>query len=242
MLKKQYKIWRNLALLLLGCIVFASCSKKDYFKDGGLSDSQYQGNIYDYLSSNPYWFDTITYIIDRSGMTDVFKKDSITFFAPTDDAVKRVMERLNDYRYTHVEDSVRLQDIDPEVWKYFLSMHILKGRFMAKDFARVDPDNVNAYPGIDYFTSEGFIVNIGRVYQDYKGVQDVGARIIRLTDITSDPDHFKDCPSVTVMTSDIQASNGILHVLNVNYVLGFQSDRFVQMAEQYLLLDGYNIK
>ncbi len=238
---KGFQSLLKVYILLAITLAIASC-KKDYFVDGGLSDPHYDGSIYDYLKAKPYWFDTVTYIIEQAGMKELLENDTVTFFSPTDDAVKAAMESLNAYRYDNVEDSVYLEDIDPEVWRYFLSMYILKGRFLAKDFARVDPDNIYAYSGIDYITSEGFIVNIGLLYQDYKGVQDVGARIIRLTDITADPDHFRNCPAVTVMTSDIQPKNGVLHVLNNNYVLGFQADRFVQMAEQYLLLGGNDTK
>jgi len=240
---KRFRLFYYIGFLLMLVTIVTSCQKKeDYFKDGGISKANYDGSIYDYLKSHPYWFDTVTYIIDQAGMREMFEEDTITFFSPTDDAVEVAMEALNDYRYTHVEDSVHIEDIDPHIWRYFLSMHVLKGKFLAKDFARVDPDNIYAYPGIDYFTSEGFIVNIGLVYGDYKGVKDVAARIIRLTDITADPEHFRNCPSVTVMTSDIQPQNGVLHVLNNSYALGFQVDRFVNMAEQYLLLNGYNEK
>lgn len=240
---KRFKLLCNLGFPLIFLLIMASCQKQeDYFKDGGLSDPHYEGSIYDYLNENPYWFDTVTYIIEQAGMADMLDGDTVTFFSPTDDAVRVAMDALNAYRYSHVEDSVYLEDIGPEVWRYFLSMHLLKGKFLAKNFARVDPDNVYAYPGIDYFTSEGFIVNIGLIYEDYKGVRDVGPRIIRLTDITADPEHFRNCPSVTVMSSDIQPRNGVLHVLNNSYALGFQVDRFVQMAEQYLLLNGFNGK
>ena len=225
-------------LLVLATLWSMAGCKKDYFVDGGLAEAHFDGSIYAYLEAKPYWFDTVTYIIERAGMKNRMETGEITFFSPTDDAVKVVMDDLNAYRYTNVEDSVHLEDIDPVVWRYFLSMYILQGKFMAKDFARVDPTHSTAYPGIDYITSEGFVVNIGLLYNDYKGVKSVGARIIRLTDITEDPDHFQNNPAVTVMSSDIQPTNGILHVLNNNNVLGFQSGRFVQMAEQYLLLSG----
>lgn len=234
---KRY--WTNCGILviIIGTIFLSAC-KKDYYIDGGLAKAQYDGSIYDYLSNDPYWFDTVTYIIDRAGLKDMLSNDTVTFFAPTDDAIKAVMVALNQTRYANVEDSVHIQDIDSSVWRYFLSMYILKGKYLAQNFARVDPVNVTAYPGIDYVTYGGFIVNIGLEYGDYNNVQAVGARIILLTDITNDPNNFRSDPAVTVMSSDIQPTNGVLHVLNNNNILGFQTGRFVQMAEQYLLLDG----
>jgi uncharacterized surface protein with fasciclin (FAS1) repeats len=221
-------------MLLLTTLLFHAC-KKDYYVDGGVANPHYNGSIYDYLANNPYWFDTITYIIDRAGMKDILQKDSVTFFSPTDDAVKVVMTALNDYRYYNVEDSVHLEDIDPEVWRYFLSMYVLKGKYLAKQFARVDPVNVYAYPGINYIMSSGYVLNIGLLHQNYNNVEAVGARIIRLTDITYDPQNFQNNPSTIIASSDIQPLNGVLHVLNNNHVFGFRGGTFVRMAEQYLL-------
>jgi uncharacterized surface protein with fasciclin (FAS1) repeats len=228
------KLWSITSLLVLTVLLFNAC-KKDYYVDGGLAEAHYNGSIYDYLKNTPYWFDTITYIIDRAGMKDMLSNDSVTFFSPTDDAVKVVMNDLNDYRYYSVEDSVHLEDIDPEVWRYFLSMYVLKGKYLAKQFARVDPVNIYAYPGINYVMDNGYVLNIGLIYENYNNVEAVGARIIRLTDITYDPQNFQNNPSTVIATSDIQPTNGVLHVLNNNHVFGFRGGSFVRMAEQYLL-------
>lgn len=219
--------------VLITTLLLNAC-KKDYYVDGGLADPHYNGSIYDYLVNTPYWFDTISYIIDRAGMKEILQRDTVTFFSPTDDAVKVVMNALNEYRYYNVQDSVHLQDIDPEVWKHFLSMYILKGKYLAKQFARVDPVNVYAYPGINYVMDGGYVLNIGLIYQNYNNVEAVGPRIIRLTDITYDPQNFQNNPSIIVATSDIQPKNGVLHVLNNNHVFGFRGGTFIRLAQQYL--------
>lgn len=225
-------------LLLLAGMLFlllSACKKDDYYKDGGLADPFYKGSIYDYLKNNPYLFDTVAYVIERAGLKETLQNDSVTFFSPTDDAIKGAMDDLNSYRYYNVEDSVHLEDIDPAVWKRFLGMYIIKGKYLAKDFARVDPVNVYAYPGINYVMSTGYILNIGLVYQNYNGVEAVGARIIRVADITYDPSNYANNPSVLVATSDIQPVNGVLHVMNIKHILGFRGGEFARMAEQYLL-------
>ncbi len=208
--------------------------KKDYYVDGGLANPYYEGSVYQYLVEKPYWFDTITYIIDRAGMKDMLNNENVTFFSPTDDAVKTVMNALNEYRYINVEDSVHLEDIDPEVWRHFLSMYVLKGTYLAKQFARVDPVNIFAYPGINYVMDGGYVLNIGLIYQNYNNVEAVGPRIIRLTDITYDPQNFQNNPAIVVATSDIQPKNGVLHVLNNSHVFGFRGGTFIRMAEEYL--------
>lgn len=221
------------AMLLIATLLLNAC-RKDYYVDGGLADPHYNGSIYDYLVNTPYWFDTVSYIIDRAGMKEMLQRENVTFFSPTDDAVKVVMNALNEYRYYNVQDSVHLEDIDPEVWKHFLSMYVLKGKYLAKQFARVDPVNVYAYPGINYVMDGGYVLNIGLIYQNYNNVEAVGPRIIRLTDITYDPQNFQNNPSTIVATSDIQPTNGVLHVLNNNHVFGFRGGTFIRLAQQYL--------
>ncbi len=228
------KLLPIVGILLLGAILLNAC-KKDYYIDTGLADPHYKGTIYDYLANNPLLLDTIAYIIERAGLKETLQKDSVTFFSPTDDAIRRAMDDLNEYRYFSLEDSVFLKDIDPAVWKRFLSMYIMDGRHLAKDFARVDPNNVFAYPGINYVMQSGYIFNIGLIYENYNGVEAVGARLLRITDISFDPMTFKNNPSEIVATSDIQPTNGVLHVLSTRHTFGFRGNAFLQMAEEYLL-------
>ncbi|HVI48118.1 MAG TPA: fasciclin domain-containing protein [Chitinophaga sp.] len=223
-------------LLTICCILLLAMTacKKDYYKDGGLAEARYNGSIYDYLVKNPYLFDTVAYVVEKAGLKKMLMEDTVTFFSPTDDAIRDAMNELNNYRYLTAEDSVHLDDIDPAVWRRFLSLYILRGKYQAKRFARIDPKNVYAYPGINYVMESGYILNIGLIYQDYNGVEAVGARIIRVTDITYDPANFTNNPSVIVATSDIQPLNGVLHVFNIRHTLGFRGGEFTRIAEQYL--------
>ncbi len=229
----------NIFLLFLSVVTMAgwtSCSK-DYYADGGLSNPYYDGSIYDYLAAKPYYFDTIVYIIDRSGLKEMLETDTVTFFCPTDVSIGEAMEGLNAFRYRNVEDSVHLEDISPEVWKKFLSMYILEGKYTANKFPRVDPENIFSYPGINYVMLNGYILNIGLMYYDYGGAEAVGPRILTLTDITYNPKNFRVDPHVQVATSDIQPKNGVLHVLKNHHVFGFRGGEFTRIAEQYLLLE-----
>jgi hypothetical protein len=221
-------------ILLMGALMLSAC-KKDYYVDGGLANPIYKGTIYDYLKNNPLLLDTIAYIVERAGLKETLQNDSVTFFSPTDDAIKMAMDNLNEYRYFNVEDSVFIDDINPAIWRQFLSMYIMDGRHFAKDFARVDPNNIYAYPGINYVMKSGYIFNIGLIYENYNGVEAVGARIMRITDITFDPTNFNNNPSSRVATTDIQPTNGVLHVLNIRHIFGFRPDAFFTMAENDLI-------
>lgn len=228
------KLLPFIGILLIAGAFLTSCTKDDYYKDGGMANPKYNGTIFQYLQTRPDMFDTITYIIERAGLKDKIEQEDVTFFCPTDQSVVDAMRNLNSYRYSTYKDSVQLKDVPPIIWKRFLERYIMEGKHLAKDFARVDPDNINAYPGINYVTIGGYILNIGLIYQNYGGVEAVGARIIRVTDVSLDPNNFKNNNSVIVMTSDIQPTKGILHVLRYQHQFGFRGD-FVNLTEQALL-------
>lgn len=222
--------WAGILLLVALCM---SACKKDYYVDGGLANPHYNGTIYDYLVKNPYLFDTVAYIVEKAGLKDMLEHDSVTFFAFTDQSVGDALEDLNEIRYRSVEDSAHLADIPGEVWREFLLRYIMKGKHTANQFARVDPNNIYAYPGINYVMAGDYILNIGLVYQNYNNVEAVGARILLLTDITTDPVTFRNNNNVNVASSDIQPTNGVIHALNIRHVLGFRGD-FSRIAEQAL--------
>jgi hypothetical protein len=226
------KLLHLAGILLLVGLLMSAC-KKDYYIDGGLADPHYNGTIYDYLVKNPYLFDTIALIVEKAGLKEMLQSDSVTFFAPTDQSIGNAMAMLNEYRYIMVEDSAQISDIPGSVWRQFLMRYIMKGKHTANQFARVDPNNVYAYPGINYVMADGYILNIGLIYQDYNGVEAVGARALRLTDITYDPVTFRNNPSVMVASSDIQPTNGVIHALNIKHTFGFRGD-FIMTAEQVL--------
>lgn len=220
-------------ILLMVGLLFSAC-KKDYYIDGGLANPHYDGTIYDYLVKNPYLFDTIAYIVEKAGLKETLQNDSVTFFAPTDQSIGEAMDDLNFIRYVSVEDSVHLADIPGSVWRKYLERYILKGKYTANKFARIDPVNVYAYPGINYVMNSGYILNIGLVYQTYNDVEAVGARVLMLTDITFDPVTFNNNMRVLVASSDIQPTNGVIHALSMRHVFGFRPGDFILAAEQEL--------
>lgn len=220
-------VFTCLAMLTQAC-------KKDYYVDGGRANPHYNGTIYDYLTEKKLYFDTIKQIIDLAGMKDMMTSDTITFFAPTDDVIRVAMNDLNAERYATMKDSVKLSDLGPEVWRKFLSMYILKGKRVAGTFPRVNPENISAFPGINYIMLDGYILNIGLEYTSYNGVEAVGPRILTVTDVTFDPTNFRNNPRVRVVSSDIQPKNGVIHALNISHYFGFRRYEFTRIAGDYL--------
>ncbi len=190
--------------------------------------------MYDYLTEKTLYFDSVKLIIDLAGMKDMFVKDTITFFAFTDDAIKEAMDDLNYQRFSNREDSVGIRDIGPEIWRQFISMYILRGKRLAGSFPRVDRDNIRAFPGINYVMLNGYILNIGLEYTDYRGVEAVGPRLLYLNDVTFDPTDFRKNNYVRVASTDIQPRNGVIHALHYQHTMGFRPAEFRRLALDYL--------
>ncbi|WP_157986657.1 fasciclin domain-containing protein [Chitinophaga alhagiae] len=221
-------------LALICLVLFTQACKKDYYVDGGLANPYYNGTIYDYLTEKTLYFDTIKQIIDLAGLKDMMTSDTVTFFSPTDDVIRVAMNDLNAQRYATMKDSVDIADIGPEVWRQFLGMYIMQGKRVAGSFPRVSPENISAFPGINYIMLDGYILNIGLDYTSYNGVEAVGPRILTVTDITYDPTNFRNNPRVRVVSSDIQPKNGVVHALSISHYFGFRRGEFTRIAADYL--------
>ncbi|MET6998044.1 fasciclin domain-containing protein [Chitinophaga defluvii] len=228
-------MYRNMSFILCSCIilVFASC-KKEYFRDTGTHKGVFAGNSVQYLGTNPLLFDTIAYVVNKSGLEEVLTKDQVTFFVPTDRAIKQAMDMLNDYRFTIGKDSAQMSNIPAVVWRKFLSRYIIRGKYMARDFARRDELKLEAFPGQFFETLDGFVMNIGLIYSSYGGVDAVGPRTLRLTYIYDLAEPTRGRVLSDVASSDLQTDNGVVHVLMDGHFFGFDTKDFIETAELYL--------
>lgn len=201
-------------------MVVSSCQKDDYYVDGGKSDPVFNGNVLQYLESNPK-FDTIAQIVKLAGMEETFTNEQITFFCPTDEVIRRTIGQvdnpelfgLNELLFQVGKDTIKtLADVDPIIWKKFLSRYVFKGVFKLKDYPQIDFDLKPIYPGAFYYSYNNDLANIGVVYNAVNGVRYTGYRQLSISYIpdSSNPNFYLP---VAVASSDIQPSNGVVHVL-----------------------------
>lgn len=224
---------KNQWLLLLGILLSVaviSC-KKEYFNGGSLQNGVFKMSAYDFLKTKPFYFDTLVTVIDKSGLKEAFEKEDITFFAPTDHAIKLSMDLLNSGRYSASKDSIFIKDIPQAIWRKYLSQYLIKDKYLLKDIARYDPVQANVYPG-QYMTSyDGYIMNLGVQFSDYKGTRDVGPRTVVIRNIgdIGNPLNF----GATISTSDLQTNNGVIHVINDAHTFGFNPFLFATDVNEY---------
>lgn len=237
-MKSLLKLKLFLVLIILG---FVAC-KKDDFIDTGVHNPKFNGTVWQYLETRPDMFDTLMVALKIAKLDEVLKKDEVTFFAPSDPSILKAVWRLNNMLFISGQDTVtKLEQVKPEVWRKYLGQYIVKGKYVAKDFAQIDTVNLAAYPGGIYKNFNGTDMNIGVLYNDvlsndqlikYAGYRQL---YINLPYSIVIPDEIKDyfTPFITapVATSDIQPTNGVLHVLQFSkHVLGFQGTLFANEA------------
>lgn len=214
-------------------VTVSSCSKDKYYKDGGLANPKFNGTILQYLQSKPQ-FDTIAQVVKLAGMEDVFSKENITFFAPTDEVIRRTIGQvftndpmlnrstptLNQQLYALHKDTIqKLSDISPALWRKYLMRYMLKGSYYLKDFPQLDFNLRPLYPGGYYYGYNGSdLSNIGVVFFTANTVKYSGYRQLCIASVTdpSNPQNYY-YGAAAVASSDIQPTNGVVHSLAVYY-------------------------
>ena len=165
-------------------------------------------------------------------LENVLRDSAVTFFAPTDFSVQKVMNIINGSRHEAFKDSLKLAEVPADVWKRYLSRYIFRDKYMLKDVPRFMLSQLDLYPGMNMESWQGYVMNLGVIFSDYNGTRDVGPRQLILMDVGS-LEHPNNIIAL-VASSDMQTANGVVHVLNSDHTLGFNANDFVRLVNEYL--------
>lgn len=200
-------------ILLLSCLLALSCAKDKGFYRHELQKTQFNGNVYEYLQSKPGVYDSLLKVIDRIGLNEIIADSGVTLFAPTNESFKLAIENLNNVRRNadrpvEFYSSIKFEQLDT-----MLSQYIVRG----------------VYPG------DSLMLQDGKFLSDFVHGHQMHGKLIESTSsgyIYGGPSviEFSDTKSsgftrnwVTANTSsiNIEASNGVVHVLAPDHVFGF---------------------
>ena len=226
-------------------MMLASCKNDDYYVDGGKANPKFSGNIMQYLESNPAKFDTVVQIIKLAGLEETFSNEEITVFIPTDEVIRRTIGtvnrtvddfykgQLNQVLFDENRDTIaNFSDVPGEIWRKYMLRYVFKGKHLLKDYPQIDFDLRELYPGSFYYGYNSDLANIGVVYNSVNSVKYTGYRQLSISYIPdpSNPDRFI---SSAVATSDVQPTNGVVHVLAVAGMTGSIGETFVDQLGDY---------
>lgn len=80
---------RKILFILVVAGVFMACGTKYDYIDTGVCGEEFRGNMYEYLQSNHYDWDSIVKIIDRAGLREMFEKEDFTFLGPSNITIRK---------------------------------------------------------------------------------------------------------------------------------------------------------
>ncbi|WP_214073644.1 fasciclin domain-containing protein [Mucilaginibacter sp. dw_454] len=217
-------------------VTVSSCSKDNYYKDGGTVDPHFKGTILQYLQSNPQ-FDTIAKIVHLAGMDTLFSttKQTLTFFAPTDEVIRTTIgavhttvpdlqggpgyTALNQILFNAGKDTIQtLDEIPAATWRKYLMRYVFKGSYLLKDYPQLDFTLRPLFPGGYYQGYNGDLANIGVVYATANTVRYSGYRQLCIASVTDpgNPQNYYN-GAAAVSSSDIQPTNGVIHTLAIYF-------------------------
>ncbi len=202
--------------------LFAACKGDEYYTDGGLANGKFEGTVMQYLMSKPKEFDSLVQIIKLAGLDETLSSEEVTFFAPTDVNIKSLIGRLdqggvNRRLYNEGKDTIKvLGDVDSEIWRKYLLRYVFRGKNKLMDYPQIDFQQKVIYPGQIYYSLNNSVANVGVVYKDANGIRYMGYRQLNISfipDVSRPNDNWVTVP---VSSSDIEPSNGVVHVLQVS--------------------------
>ena len=210
MKSKMIAAFTALIMIITGC-------KDDYYSDGGILDENVgvlNVSTMDYLKANEISFDTLVSLIQLTGLESAVDASGNTFMAPQDYSISNYFELA----FTILDvPPASLQEIPQEILddiKLIIENYIVPN----EEIMRGDLSPTYTYTT----TYGGRKARYNLLRSDYLGNVNKGAEIINYSLNMSEDGSSNDYQSVQVVTSNLESTNGIIHVLNADsHIFGF---------------------
>lgn len=198
-----------LAIILLA-LIFPSCND-DYYTDGGLADGELNMTTYDFIKSRPDMFEKLIWVIDQNNLKDEINKEGTTLFTPKDESIVAYLERRQ-------LESVQLDKLPPEevdTLGMTLEMYMFPYEIMRDDLS----------PKMkEYVSVSDHLMGITLKIEPYNEIPGFGPSTVILSGPArynaGSSQGFRD--NAEVATSNLESSNGVIHVLRqTGHIFGF---------------------
>lgn len=219
-------------VLLVAILTTSACKKDDYINDGGkILTGRVNMTTYDYLKTNPK-FDSLIRIIDQAGMKDQVN-GNITFFATTNYGVAEYVAAKKQEKVAQLGDeniSFNIDSLDSNQLKDSLKNYMFSGKITRNQLnteGRLFNSMLGPVNGVTWLIKLRR-TNDHSAYLDYveylNFTKVIGTRDDLEADPASVPQDRRDI-SLDCQTSNIITTTGILHVINDNHRLFFNTGK-----------------
>ncbi|MFD1166775.1 fasciclin domain-containing protein [Sphingobacterium daejeonense] len=205
---------KNLLFSIFFLILVSSCSKDSGYYNQSIQKVTYDGTILEYLQSKPGVFDSLLTVLNRTKINAVLSgNEKMTLFAPTNQSFQLAIQNLNNTRKEADRPFEYLTNVDLLQLDTMMAQYIVKG----------------------YYPSDSMTLKDGAQLQDFKyqrtmnaklttasssGFEGGGPKVIQYSD-TKNSQFTRDWITASSASINIEAKNGIIHVLSTDHVFGF---------------------
>ena len=202
---------KNALIIVVWMLLLASCNTKYNYLDSGLANGKFDGNLYEYLHSSAYDWDSTLLLVERAGLEDLFEGrregfENVTFFGPTNLSIIRWMIK---------EGYERIEDISVDVCKEIILRHVVAGVYERDDIPRGEPilGELQGVGGVVMTSAWGSRLWIYSHQNSYQTIQNVGPVVLYIVSLDKRT-------SINVASTNIEVDNGMVHSLQYDYTLG----------------------
>lgn len=188
-----------------------SCETKYGYIDTGLANGKFDGDMYEYLHSSSYDWDSTLVLVNRAGVQDLFRGkeagyEKITFFGPTNLSILRWMIQKG---YNS------LNEVPVDSCRKLIMKHVVAGEYMRDDIPRgaVVIGKTQGEGGVVLKNAWGTQFWVYSYQEPYKDIPETGPVVLYVRSLDTSK-------SIDVASTNIETDSGVVHSLDYYYTLG----------------------
>ncbi|NQX40857.1 Fasciclin domain-containing protein [Pedobacter steynii] len=208
------RIKKQLFLIGMTAMALIACRKDSGFYDQEAMSQTVPVNIYDYLKSKKGVFDSMLLVVDRLGLQTTLRDSSITVFAIPNSSFRVAVTNLNNTRKLAERAPLNLSNMDYEQLDTIMTQYIMRGKFKTEE---IEGQDGLVLHGVRY----GYLMNAKLTTSATSGFKNGGPKIINYSDMRWSQ-FQKNWSTTNTSSSNILATNGVVHTINQDHVAGFQ--------------------
>lgn len=205
---------KNYIFVLILTLTLSSCGTKYHYNDTGTASAYFDGDMYQYLKSSSYNWDSVRLMVERGGLREVFMHDQITFMGLTNHSIRKWLIKggtgYDQYGYA------RISDIPEGLCRAIVLSLVVDTKMMRDEIERVQHDEKGARigGGRKVIARYGNTLWLWTKQDPYMGVGGLGPVTLSMTTLRDDG---KEINTNQVASGDIQPTNGVVHALQYSY-------------------------
>ena len=206
---------KKIILIITIAIALFACEQEDYLVDVGISDPQVGTTTMDFLKNHPQ-LDTMAILLEKAGLADEVN-GSTTLFAVNNISIGRYTDKiLADLRENDPLAEFTINDIPTDTLTNYLGGYLFAEKITRDDMTQEgeiytavngEERRISLEPSSSSYSGQ-LSEPPEYVYYTYKG-----------GDEWDDWDGLVDDTKVIVRTSNLQSTNGVIHVLQGSHIL-----------------------